>query len=79
MNEETKEIAITVTKEIANSPKVNAFFGSCFAFFAAFWEAITGLTADRVAIYIGIAVALVSLYNQIMIAIRSRRDSKTKI
>jgi hypothetical protein len=78
MNEDAKEIAITVTKEIANSPKINALFGSCFAFFAAFWEAITGVTADRAAIYIGIAVALVSLYNQVMIAIRSHRKDKKK-
>jgi hypothetical protein len=41
-------------------------------------EPLIGITANDFALWLGIAVAAVSLYNQIMVAIRSHRKSKIK-
>ncbi len=65
MKAESQEVANQIIQKVAENPKLGMAVGGV----TAGWS----FTANDVALYLGIAVAAVSLYNQLMVAIRSRR------
>lgn len=79
MKPETTHLIHEGLTKIAENPKVGlgaaGFAGTAASEVA---QPLIGITANEFAVYIGIAVAAVSLYNQIMVAIRSHRDNKLK-
>lgn len=72
MKSENSQIAHEVIQKVAENPKVGMFVGGGVT--ASGWQ----FDANDFAVWLGIAVAAVSLYNQIMVAIRSRQKSKIK-
>lgn len=70
MKPENAQIVHDVVQKVVESPKIGMVTGGSVA--AMGWQ----FTASDLAVWIGIAVAAVSLYNQIMVAIRSHRAAK---
>lgn len=65
MNAEQHEIV----NQVISSPKTNGFIGAVVAI-------VGGISANDVAIWLGIVIGVFSLYNQIMVTIRTRRDKR---
>lgn len=69
MKPESKEIAQAIIQSAADNPKVNGSIGVLVAF-------LGGISADQVALYLGITLTSVCIYNQIMVAIKASRELK---
>ena len=63
------EIAQEIMNQAISSPKTNAAIGASVV-------AVGGVSSNDIAIWLGIIIGVFSLYNQVMVAIRSRRDKK---
>lgn len=77
MKPETQHVASEIIQRAAENPKVGmAISGAAIGSGSGVVEPVIGLGANEIAVWVGIAVGIVSLYNQIMIAVRSRQKDK---
>ncbi len=70
MKPETQHVASEVIQKIAENPKGGMGVSGLLGW--AGWN----LDANDFALWLGIALAAVSLYNQVMVAVRSRQKDK---
>lgn len=71
MRHEAQEVAQKIVQEISTNPKVAAAVGGA--------SSATGyMNSNDLYYWLGVALVVVSLYNQIMQAIRTRRDRKRR-
>lgn len=70
MKDGAQEIASELIKQVAENPKTGMLLGS-----SAVGASMT-VTINDVAMYAGLVLVAISIYNQVMIAIRSHRKNK---